>query len=287
MQAVIELNARGPVLPRFPAYGIGILESRHSKEFKMPVSCYDFSEIMLVLEGQGSVCLSGRREPVKTGDIVIVPEGTSYCFEDDPAMPLAMLALCIRPAPGLRSVFKPVLPERFVIRRRLPIIGEVRRALRVILFEQSRPRGDSGAIVVAHTLLLLSLLARRKGSGRMNRAEAGKTELLARVRAYVESLETDFHVSESLKTVADRLGMSSRTLTGLFRSITGLSRQSYIQDLRLLHACRLLVDTNQSVTSIAFACGFEDVSNFFRAFRKSKKMSPSQWRDRFAQSSTS
>ena len=47
MQAIIDLEARRPVLPSFPPYGICILESRHTGEFKMPPSRYDFFEVML------------------------------------------------------------------------------------------------------------------------------------------------------------------------------------------------------------------------------------------------
>jgi AraC-like DNA-binding protein len=137
--------------------------------------------------------------------------------------------------------------------------------------------------VIAQALLLLSKLARKE---RAHEAEPEKPlrsseiELLARVREYVEQLETRFHESETIEAVGDRLGMSSKSLTSYFRQVTGVSRQRYIQRLRLNHACRLLDEQEQSIASVAFACGFEDLSTFFRAFRLEKKMSPGQWRKR-------
>ena len=114
----------------------------------------------------------------------------------------------------------------------------------------------------------------------MKKIAAREIELIARVRDYVDQLDSCFHESETIEGVSERLGMSPKSLTSYFRQITGLSRHHYIQKLRLEYACRLLESPDQSITSIAFACGFEDLSTFFRAFRLAKKVSPSQWRER-------
>jgi AraC family L-rhamnose operon regulatory protein RhaS len=283
IQAVIDLKARSPVLPRFPSYGLCILESRHIPGFRMPPSRYDFWEVMLVIEGRGWVVQNETRHPLQPRDVVVVPAGTTYHLEDSPDAPLANTGLCIRPTPALESLFAPLLPKDFWVHRGGILNDEAAFHLRAILFEQSRPTAFSEAIVIAQALMLLSKLARRERphEGDLEKPlRSREIELLARVREYVEQLETRFHESETIETVGGRLGMSSKSLTSYFRQVTGVSRQRYIQRLRLDHACRLLDDPEQSVASIAFACGFEDLSTFFRAFRLEKKMSPGQWRKR-------
>ena len=47
---------------------------------------------------------------------------------------------------------------------------------------------------------------------------------------------------------------------------------------RVEHAKRLLEQTDRTVLSIAFECGFEDLSTFYRAFKREVDESPNHWR---------
>lgn len=282
IQAVIDLEARAPVLPRFPHYGLCLLESRHADTFTMPPSQYDFWEVMLVIGGEGWVSHGGIRHPLKGGDLIAVPAGDAYFLTDSEEAPLAVFCLCIRPT-HQKELFAPLLPKTFAVIRNLPLSQQATLHLRAILLEQTCPGECSEAVVTAQTLLLLSKLVRKRGEhrgGYVAKLRPREVELIARVRDYAEALEKRFHESETIEAVAERLGMSSRSLTTYFRQVTGVSRQRYIQRLRIDYACQLLESPGQSITSIAFACGFEDLSTFFRAFRLMKKMSPAQWRER-------
>lgn len=276
MQAIIELEARRPVLPTFPDYGICILESRHSEAFSMEPSRYDFSEVMLVLEGAGWIVHGKVRHPIRRHDLMVIPQGQEYRVEDQPDTPLAILCLCIRPRADQTALWAKVMPAHFSVPRNSGLTREVAAHLRAILFEQSVSRDHTEAVVIAHTLLLLSKLKRRVGTSNQPRPQA--VEAIARVQNYVQQLASSFHEPETNEIVAVRLGMSAKSLTAYFREITGKTRQQYLQELRIDHACRLLVDSGESVASISFACGFEDLSTFIRAFRTERKMSPSQWR---------
>lgn len=282
MQAIIELEARRPVLPNFPDYGICILESRHAESFSMDSTRYDFSEVMLVLEGAGWIVHGSTRHPLNRRDLMVIPKGELYRVEDQPDAPLAVLCLCIRPKP--EELWEKILPSHFSVPRNSGLTREVAAHLRAILFEQSMPRDHTEAVVIAQTLLLLSKLKRRAGSQSGNLTRPGEVETLARVQNYVQQLASSFHEPETNETAATRLGMSAKSLTAYFRQLTGKSRQQYVQELRIGHACRLLAESVESVASISFACGFEDLSTFFRAFRAERKMSPNQWRSLNAES---
>jgi len=282
MKTVINLESESPVLPDFPDYGICILESRHKRGFVMPASRYDFSEVMLILEGRGFVTSGKTRHPVRKQDIITVPAQTPYFYEDDPAAPLAMLCLCLRPPAEYRKVLEPVLPARFQVIRNINLSREVSSHLRTVFFEQSQARRYGTSVVVGQVLLLLSKISRRVLAGPEGKPDPSAHEIegIVRVRDYVARLESTFHETETIESVASRLKMSPRSLTHHFRQITGLSRLQHIQQLRLRHARYLLAESNDSVTSIAFACGFEDLSNFFRIFRAEEKISPSEWREK-------
>lgn len=82
--------------------------------------------------------------------------------------------------------------------------------------------------------------------------------------------------------IAREIGVSTRTLARLFAQ-QNESVMRRIMDERVRHAARLLASpaaAHRSVTEIAFACGFNDLSHFGRAFAKRMDMTPSQWRRR-------
>lgn len=68
-----------------------------------------------------------------------------------------------------------------------------------------------------------------------------------------------------LQDWANQLGVSSKTLSRLFRSQTGLGFRHWRQRLRLLNALPLL-EQQQSVTDVALTCGYDSVSAFIAAF---------------------
>lgn len=282
MSSIINLASDRPVLPEFPHSGICILESRHKHGFVMEPSSYDFFEVMLILEGKGFVTGGKVRHPIRRHDIITVAEKVPYFYEDDPHSPLAMLCLCLRPNKENREILAPVLPVKFHVLRNANLAREISSHLRAIFFEQSQSRKWSSAVIMGQVLLMLSKIARRHDT-RTNKElppSSSEIEAVVRVRDYISKLDSNFHESETIESAASRLKMSPRSLTHHFRRITGVSRLQYIQQLRLQHARYLLRDSSDSITSIAFACGFDDLSNFFRIFRAHEKISPSQWRDK-------
>ena len=62
---------------------------------------------------------------------------------------------------------------------------------------------------------------------------------------------------------------------------TGRNISEYIIDLRLGYAARMLVDTAKSISEIGFDCGFNNLSNFNRIFKKKKGCSPSEFRENY------
>lgn len=88
------------------------------------------------------------------------------------------------------------------------------------------------------------------------------------------------HFDEDLthEQVAARAGLSPSAFSRLFRRITRQSYTQFLSEIRLGHACRLLLETDLSVAEICFASGFRNLSNFNRRFRHRHQCSPLEWR---------
>lgn len=72
--------------------------------------------------------------------------------------------------------------------------------------------------------------------------------------------------------------ISETSFSRFFKSRTGNTFVDTLNDIRLGHASRMLIETTNSVTEIAFKCGFNNISNFNQIFRKRKNCTPNKAR---------
>ena len=91
---------------------------------------------------------------------------------------------------------------------------------------------------------------------------------------------TGAHYNEKLvlEDMAKQFNLSRSYLSKKFKSVTGFGFKEYIINVRIKHACELLLNTNKSITTIAFECGFNDSNYFGDAFRRTKGVSPNKYR---------
>lgn len=82
----------------------------------------------------------------------------------------------------------------------------------------------------------------------------------------------------SVNEIALSCCLSERSLHRLFKQETGQTIKSVIQNVRMTEACRLLKFTDFTVEYIASICGYPEVRNFYKAFRRCKGCTPDQYR---------
>ncbi|HKB04064.1 MAG TPA: helix-turn-helix domain-containing protein [Gemmataceae bacterium] len=276
----MEPHRHRPIDVVLPSYGVFALESHHAPDFRMPAQSHPFLEVFYVLGGSGRFHIDGSAYPCRRNDVVVVPMARSHRIEDDPAGPLALYGICVDP-----QVWRdePTLLDR-VAPGRLPVsallAAQVRADLRRLLFEQTRDEPGSRVRVLGLTLQLLALLARFGSVPARARPTSAATATAHRlaVERYVAELPRRFFEPTDLDRTAAALGMSRRRFTSLFRHATGTSWSAYLTRLRIDYACRLLRESPRSVIAIAFECGYEDLSCFYRAFKRQTGQPPRAWR---------
>ncbi len=270
-----------------PAYGVYVLESHHDVGFRMEQRVHAFVKLIYVLAGAGRVVTASRSIACETGDVIVVPIGQKHHIEDAPRQPMSIYVLCVEPRLWRHDPDLEALLPAGRLPRHPTVSQQVRGQLRRILYEQSAAREAHGTMIVGMTLRLLALLARvgtrrdRQRSGIAETAD-GPGALRRRVEAYIEELDRRFFEATCIDAAATATGMSRRRFTQLFRQLTGSTWLGYVHRRRIEHARHLLATTPRTVTSIAFECGFEDLSSFYRAFHRHAGQSPTAWRHRVA-----
>ena len=101
---------------------------------------------------------------------------------------------------------------------------------------------------------------------------------IQKVRSFIDQHYRD---EIRLNQIADIAGMSSSAFSRFFKLHTGRNLSEYIIDLRLGYASRMLVDSTNSIAEIGYSCGFNNLSNFNRIFKKRKGCSPSEFRENY------
>ena len=91
-------------------------------------------------------------------------------------------------------------------------------------------------------------------------------------------IKENYARSISLKDVAEAMGYCPSYLTDLVRRCTGQTVNHWIIKCRIALACKLLRETNQSVSQIALEIGYQNEGHFFRQFRQHCGTTPLAWR---------
>lgn len=84
----------------------------------------------------------------------------------------------------------------------------------------------------------------------------------------------------NLTRLSRRIGLPSRQISNAINRTANMNVSQYVNQLRIREACRLLEETDQSVTSVMLEAGFQTKSNFNREFRRITGLSPVAWRER-------
>lgn len=103
-----------------------------------------------------------------------------------------------------------------------------------------------------------------------------------RMKKVYQFIEQNYQEKIKVKEVARLVNMTETTLSRLIKRRTGKSFIDFLNDYRIGFATRWLTETNQSVSEIAFRCGFFNISNFNRIFKKIKGCTPGEYRDNFS-----
>ena len=99
-----------------------------------------------------------------------------------------------------------------------------------------------------------------------------------RVNIVMNYLNKNFHKEVSLTDASRLAAMSEVSFSRFFKLRTGKTFVDTLNEVRLGHASRMLIETTQSINEIAYRCGFNNMSNFNRIFKKKKNCTPKEFR---------
>jgi AraC family transcriptional activator of pobA len=232
-------------------------------------------QVLLVEKGRGEATLDGCACPLKAMRVVNVPTGHVHGFTFIPGMQgfvltvaTEMLDEALAQAEGLRRA----LSESSVI----GATAQMRGLMAQIHAEYAGRHFARAHLLRALTSALLGLVARELAD-KTAAADTGAADLFRRFAAL---LDQHFLEHWSVAEYAATLSISPTHLSRLTKAATGHAASELIRERVIREARRNLVYTNLSISTIAYALGFNDPAYFSRLFAGATGLSPRRFREK-------
>jgi AraC-like DNA-binding protein len=267
------------------------IADRHKKEFNYPIHKHDVFELNFVENASGVRRIVGdSAEVIGDYDLVIITSPylehvweQHQCQSDDVHEITIHFNIDISEdgflsKNPLRSICSMLQQARKGLAFSLSAIMHVYPQL--IGLSQMK----DGFYALQQFMIILHELSVHEGARTLATSSYAKVEVESdsrRVLKVKNFISSNYQNELRLNELASLAGMSPSAFSRFFKLRTGRNLSDYIIDLRLGHASRQLVDTSKSISEISYSCGFNNLSNFNRIFKKKKGCSPSEFRENY------
>ena len=266
---------------------------RQKSEFDFPLHYHDEIELNFILNAKGARRVVGDHiAEIDDRELVLVGSNIPHVWQTHKCKSKEIREITIQ-------FHKDLLDDKFLKRNQLSFIRKMlERATRGISFskptiDQLTPRlmtlnQKQGFDSVLELMSILHDLSVSRHMQTLSNTSFNITESTyssRRIEQVVDLLNQNFHKTITLAEAAKIANMSTASFSRFFKARTGISFVNSLLEIRLGHATRMLIETTQSVSEIAYDCGFNNISNFNRLFKKKKGCTPSVFRENYTQGS--
>lgn len=264
--------------------------SRNKTEFDFPLHFHEELELNFILNAKGAKRTIGDHiETIDDMELVLVGSNLPHVWTTHQCKSKSIKEVTIQ-------FHKDLFDEKILRRNQLHFIREMfEKSKRGILFSADTIRQLSDRIInlgsmqgFDSVLELMSILHDLSVSRNMRLlsdasfSNAQQSYSSRRVEKVMEYLNNNFDKPVLLADAAKLANMTEVSFSRFFKTHTGISFIDSLLEIRLGHASRLLIDTNQPVSEVAYNCGFNNISNFNRLFKKKKGCTPKEFKENYS-----
>ena len=275
-----ELEQRGTA--DFPLEFFHI-DSKHPR-YNMSAHWHSEIEIIRVLKGTLSIKLNNNMYEAKKGDVIFINSETLHQAEPKDCVYECIVVhinFLYNSTYSCQYFIENILSRDYVISEFTPgADSEFHKSFNSI-FEAAKSKSSGykfrtiaafymffGIIVDEHLYI--------SASGNKN-LTADKS--IVRLKEVLKYIRSNYNNPLTLDEMAKVSGMSPKYFGTFFKGLTGKTPFEYLNEYRIEKASRMLANSADSITDIAYLCGFNDLSYFIKTFKKINKVSPGKYRN--------
>lgn len=265
--------------------------SRIKKEFNFPLHYHDEFELNLVINAKGAKRIVGDHiETIDDLELVLVGPNLPHAWFTHDCVSEKITEITIQ-------WHRDLLDEKILKRNQLNFISKMfERSAKGITFsretiETISPRilsldKKSGFDSVISLMLILNDLSTSRNMHTLSDAGFINNMMVSynsrRLDKAFEYMNQNFDKPIVLKDIAKLVSMTEVSCSRFIKKRTGITFIDSLNEIRLGHASRMLIDSTHSIAEISYNCGFNNISNFNRIFKKKKGCTPTEFRQNFS-----
>ena len=229
----------------------------------------------MVEDGEGELVYEGKKYELRSGDVVFIDCRKAYSHSTglNPNTELWSLRWCHFYGPSMPAIY-----AKYCERGGLPVIRGVDMVQYTSILTDIYTLASSDYIrdmrINGKLNDLLTLLMESSWH-REAHTNAPKKMEISQVKSFL-----DEHYKEklSLESVASHFFIDKHYLARLFKEQYGVTLVTYLQQVRITHAKRMLRFSDKSIEEIGLECGIGELNYFSRVLKKLEGVSPSEFR---------
>ena len=260
--------------------------TRVKSEFDFPLHSHEELELNFIMNAKGARRVVGDHiSEIDDLELVLVGSNLPHVWQTYKCTSKEIREITIQ-------FHKDLFDDKFLRRNQLSFIRTMlEKSARGILFSRQTielitPRltilsQKQGFDSVLELLSILHDLSISRNMHTLSDATFSNAELSynsRRIERAIEYMNQSFHKQITLTEVSKLANMTDASFSRFFKARTGITFMDSLLEMRLGHASRLLIDTTQSIAEVAYNCGFNNISNFNRLFKKKKGCTPKEFR---------
>ena len=262
---------------------------RIKDDFDFPIHFHPEFELNFILNGKGVRRIMGdSMEDIEDIELVLVGPNLQHGWEIHNCRSKKIHEITIQ--------FHNDLFDENLLKRRImkPIRDMFERSTHGILFSEKiakevKPKimGLSKIDSIDYFLELISILQDLATSRnqRLLSTYTSKNKVFEnsdKIKTIYEFVQENYQQKILLNEISKMVNMSPVSFNRFIKKRTGKTFIEYVNDTRIGFASRWLIEKDLSIAEVAFKCGFNNIANFNRVFKKSKNCTPSQYREEFS-----
>ncbi len=264
--------------------------TRVKSEFDFPLHSHEELELNFIMNAKGARRVVGDHiSEIDDLELVLVGSNLPHVWQTYKCTSKEIREITIQ-------FHKDLFDDKFLRRNQLSFIRTMlEKSARGILFSRQTielitPRltilsQKQGFDSVLELLSILHDLSISRNMHTLSDATFSNAELSynsRRIERAIEYMNQSFHKQITLTEVSKLANMTDASFSRFFKARTGITFMDSLLEMRLGHASRLLIDTTQSIAEVAYNCGFNNISNFNRLFKKKKGCTPKEFRENYS-----
>lgn len=258
---------------------------KHHPKFEMASHWHSSVEIIKVLEGVLKVKLSTNEYTAKKGDIVFVNcETVHSAFPSDDCIyeciVMNMDMLSTRDA-ACSYFIESILNIEYTIDEFFPYEDdEFHQSIESLFtYMNKMSSGYKFSVIGALYRLFGIIIDNHLYHSNQSESEVLKDKNIPKLKKVLSFIRSNYDKQLSLEDMAQIAGMSPKYFCAFFKKMTLKTPFEYLMAYRIEKASRKLLNSDLSVTDIAYSSGFNDLSYFIKTFKDIKGTTPAKFRD--------